>query len=520
MKIRLLNLIIFLVSSVLTGQTIFQKTYNGQVAFDFGKSVQQTTDGGFIITGQTSLGAGPSDMYLVKTNNEGTIQWAKSFGGLGNEYGNCVQQTSDGGFIIVGNTDTYVAGGAWDMYLVKTTSDGTLQWSKTFGGTAVEEGRSVQQTNDGGFIITGYTTSEGEGDICLIKTASDGALQWTRNYGYSFGSDYGEAVKQTNDGGYIITGFTSRESDNFDVYLVKTDSDGGLEWTKTFGDTLNDGGYDVQQTNDGGYIIAGSFEKSFPIDEGTQYYRDVYLIKTAPDGNLEWDKTFGNKNDAVGYSVQETNDGGYIVGGERGGAHLLKTTSDGTLQWSKTYGNQLGAQGKTAAQQTNDGGYIMTGTVINNETYDVYLIKTDSSGNSGCNETNPTTITSSGGMQNTGGIQGSGVAVTSTIATQTFNGGTATTLCLALGMDEFTDQQSVLISPNPFSTQTTLYTDKYFDDATLTVYNSFGQLVKQIKNISGNTLTLFRDNLSSGVYLIRLTQDNKTISVNKLVITD
>lgn len=508
MKIKLLNILIFLTSPILIGQTTFQKTYNGEVAFDFGKSVQQTTDGGFIITGETSLGAGPSDMYLVKTNSEGTIQWAKSFGGAGNESGYCVQQTSDGGFIIIGNTDTYVAGGAWDMYLVKTTSDGTLQWSKTFGGTAVEEGRSVQETNDGGFIITGYTTSLGGADVYLVKTASDGTLQWTRNYGYLLGTDFGQAVKQTNDGGFIITGFTTGESDNFDVYLVKTAFDGTLEWTKTFGDTLYDGGYDVQQTNDGGFIITGVYENSIPINGGLQFYRYVYLIKTASDGNLQWNKTYGNTTNAEGYSVQETNDGGYIIGGERSGAHLLKTTSDGTLQWSKTYGNLLGAQGKTAAQQTKDGGYIMTGAIINNGSFDVYLIKTDSMGNSGCNETNPTTIVGSGGAQNTGGVQRTGEAITSTIATQTFSGGTETTLCLTLGVNEVTEQQSVSIFPNPAQNFLIIQTQKIINE--ISVYNVLGEKVT-IPQVSTNTLDV--SNLAQGIYIIKvISDDDKTFS--------
>jgi hypothetical protein len=512
MKTRFLNIIIFLTTPILIGQTTFQKTYNGEVAFDFGRSVQQTTDGGFIVTGETSLGEGPSDMYLVKTNSEGTIQWAKSFGGAGNEYGYSVQQTSDGGFIVVGNTDTYVAGGPWDMYLVKTTSDGTLQWSKTFGGTGAEEGRSVQETTDGGFIITGYTTSLGAGDVYLVKTASDGTLQWTRNYGYLLGNDFGQAVKQTNDGGFIITGFTTRESDSFDVYLVKTAFDGTLEWTKTFGDALYDGGYDVQQTDDGGFIITGVYENSFPINGGTQLYRDVYLIKTDSNGTLQWNKTFGNTNDAVGYSVQETNDGGYIIGGERSGAHLLKTTSDGTLQWSKTYGNLNGATGKTAAQQTNDGGYIMTGAIINNGSFDVYLIKTDSMGNSGCNETNPTTIVGSGGIQNTGGVQRTGEAVTSTIATQSFSGGIATTLCLTLGVNEITEQQSVSIFPNPTQNILNILTQEIIEE--ISVYDLLG---KKMNFVQSGTNTIDISSFANGMYIIKVTVENDKIISAKFI---
>lgn len=519
MKNVLLILITFVILPTLKGQTTFQKTYDGSTTSDFGRYVQQTTDGGFIITGQTSLGTGPSDMYLVKTTSNGTIEWAKTFGGAGNEYGYCVQQTSDGGYIIVGNTDSYVNGGPWDIYLVKTTSNGTLQWSKTFGGTGIEEGKSVKEANDGGFIITGYTTSFGGGaDVYLIKTASDGTLQWSRTYGYLSGTDFGESVTQTNDGGYIITGSTSMDSSLYDVYLVKTTSDGTLEWTKTYGDTLNDRGNDIRQTNDGGYIITGQFGRSVEIDPGIAYYGDVYLIKTTSNGTIQWTKTFGNAVDATGYYVQQTNDGGYIICGERNGPYLIKVSSNGTLQWSKIYGNLLGANGKTSAQQTNDAGYIITGT-ITNATFDIYVVKTDSLGNSGCNETNPTTIVSSGGIQSTGGIQGAGGALPGTIATQSISGGIETTLCLTLGMNEITKQQSVSIYPNPFSTQTTLYTTNYFNNATLKIYNSLGELIKQINNIYGQTITISRENLASGVYFIQV-EDNKMIMNKKLIITD
>ena len=515
MKKTLIHLFIILVVQQSFAQT-FQKTYHGGTSFDFGRSVQQSIDGGYIITGETSLGAGPSDMYLIKTTYDGTIQWAKTFGGAGNEYGYCVQQTSDGGFIIIGNTDTYVGGGPWDMYLVKTTSDGTLQWSKIFGGTGIEEGRSVQETNDGGFIITGYTTSFGGGaDVYLVKTASDGTLQWTKTYGYLLGTDTGESVKQTNDGGYIITGFTSMESDQFDAYLIKTASDGTLEWTKTFGDTLDDRGYDVKQTNDGGFIITGTFGRIVSIGGGGFiYYGDVYLIKTASNGTLQWTKTFGNEIDyAVGYSIQQTNDGGYIIGGNRRGAHLLKTTSDGTLQWSKIYGNLLGADGKTAAQQTNDGRYIIIGTISNALTgFDVYLTKTDSSGNSGCNETNATTLISTGGMQNTGGVQGTGGAVTSNIATQTFSGGIETTLCLTLGVNEITEQQSVLISPNPVQNILNIQTLETIIE--VSIYELLGKKVI-VNQLSSNSIDV--SGLPKGMYFIKVTGENGKIFISKFI---
>jgi hypothetical protein len=519
MKTKFLLLTLVLISNLLKAQTTFQKTYDAGATSDFGKSVRQTTDGGFIITGMTSLGAGPSDMYLVKTDSYGALQWSKSFGGDGNEVGYCVRQTADGGFIVIGNTDTDVEGGPWDMYLVKTDSDGELEWSKTFGGPGIEEGRSVQETSDGGFIITGNTTGfDGESDVYLIKTTSDGTLEWTRTYGYALGTDMGESVKQTSDGGYIIAGYTSGESFDYDAYIVKTDSIGMVEWTKTFGDALDDKGYDIQQTTDGGFVMVGNFGREVVEDEWTWYFADVYLVKMAADGTMEWNKTYGNSTNAIGYHVEQMADGGYFICGERSGPYLLKTTSDGTLQWSKTYGPM--ADGKTSAQLATDGGFIITGTIINDETFDMYLINTDSTGNSGCNEIDAITLVNSGGGEGTGGEQGTGVGLSSNIETQTASNGIETTICSSGGTNEIPEQHlSVSIFPNPFSSHTILHTDYYFDDATLTVYNSFGQIVKEIKNISGHTVTVFGENLPEGMYFFQLSQDSEVISSQKVVIS-
>jgi len=528
MKIKLLIPILFLTFTVVQGQTTFQKTYGGPTG-DFGQSVQQTNDGGFIITGITELGAGPSDVYLVKTDSNGVLLWSKTFGGPGNESGYSVQQTNDGGFIITGNTDGFGAGGSWDVYLVKTDSNGVLQWSKTFGGTGSDEGYSVQQTNDGGFIIAGYTTSFGGGDVYLVKTFSDGTLQWTKTYGYSLPSnDMGKSVQQTIDGGFIITGLTSKDESAFDVYLVKTDSVGTLLWAKTFGDTLlDDIGNSVIQTTDGGFIITGTKTHTVTDSLGTYYYGDVYLIKTASDGTMLWTKTYGGTRADEGYSVQQTNDGGFIISGFTqsfgNGVYLMKTALDGTLQWSKTYAPApaVFANYGYSVQQTSDGGFIISGNTTNVATgFDVYLIKTNINGNSGCYETNPNTIEGSGGTQGTGGMQGTG-GVTSTPASQASSGGIETTLCTTTGINEIAEEDYLItIFPNPFSTQTTFHTGNLLKNAALTVYNLYGQQVKQIKNISGQTVTLFRDNLSSGLYFIQLTEDSKVITADKLIITD
>ena len=261
-------------------QDMFVKTFGGD-NYDFGYSVQQTTDGGYIITGTTlSFGNDDGDVWLIKTDSYGNEDWNNTFSGSGYS----VQQTTDGGYIITGNN------GSGDVLLIKTDTEGNEEWNRTFGGPDDDEGISVQQTTDGGYIITGYTESFGNGgsDVWLIKTDSEGNEEWNQTFGGS-GYDTGFSVQQITDGGYIITGFTfSFGNVNFIVWLIKTDTNGNEEWNQTLGGSSDDKGFSVQQTTDGGYIITGS-TKSF--GNGND---DVWLIKTNSEGNEEWNKTFND----------------------------------------------------------------------------------------------------------------------------------------------------------------------------------------------------------------------------------
>jgi hypothetical protein len=322
----------YLIKTDASGDTIWTGTYGGRLA-DYGYSVQQTTDGGYIIAGSTnSFGSGGTHAYLVKTNATGDTMWTKFYGGKNTCYVQAVRQTSDGGYIAAGNSTTSSDTFWGDVYLIKTNASGDTLWTKTYGGNSLDYANSVQQTTDGGYIVAGYTASFGAGgsDVYLIKTNADGDSLWTRTYGGAQG-DYASSVQQTSDSGYIIAGKTySFGAGSGDVWLIKTNAAGDTLWTKTYGGTENEGGYSVQQTKDGGYIVAG-YTNSFGAGE-----YDVYLIKTDAYGDTLWTKTYGGTGDDEGYSVRQTSDGGYILAGYTnsfgaGGAdgYLIKTDANG-----------------------------------------------------------------------------------------------------------------------------------------------------------------------------------------------
>ena len=266
------------------------------------------------VTGSTSsYGSGKYDVWLIKTDADGNELWSKTFGGLEDDRGNSVQQTSDGGYIVTGFTSSY-GSGKYDVWLIKTDADGNELWSKTFGGLEDDRGSSVQQTSDGGYINLGWTQSYGScwGNVWLIKTDTDGNELWNKTFGCSDFFDYGNSIQQTSDGGYIVTGdrtYVYAIPDS-DVWLIKTDADGNELWNKTFGGPISDNGRYVQQASDGGYIIAA---------QTTSYMSggyDVWLIKTDADGNKLWNNVIGGPDNDYGNSIQQTSDGGYIVTGD------------------------------------------------------------------------------------------------------------------------------------------------------------------------------------------------------------
>jgi|GEM_PF-2256066 len=336
--------------------------------------IQQTGDGGFIIGGRARVSHVPDetdeDYYIVKYSSEGKMEWSSNFGLVSEYYGRTeytdeflesLQQTSDGGYILVGVTD-YPDELSYQIYVVKVDEKGNEKWSKILGGRGdytkyQHHPYSVQETSDGGYIIAGYKYEWEVGySVYLIKIDKNGDEEWSK----TLGQGGAMCVQQTSDGGYIVAGYTG-QIDNFDIYVAKTDRGGDIHWVRTFGGKASEQAYSVQETSDGGYIVAG-YTWSFGVGD-----TDVYLIKIDINGNMEWSWTFGSEKMDWADLVKQTRDGGYIVVGtteERNGTerdgYVIKTDKNGRMEWGRAVGvpsvheNSM----RYLLSETSDGGYI------------------------------------------------------------------------------------------------------------------------------------------------------------------
>jgi hypothetical protein len=339
LTVALFGLLMFsFVIPVGASSTMWSQTYGG-ADWDSAEAVIQTSDGGYALAGRTkSFGSGGYKFWLVKTDSLGNVEWNKTYGN-GSAYS--IVQTSDGGYVIGGTK------------LVKTDSGGNVEWEKTYGSGIM----SMVQTSDGGYALAG-------GEFCLTKTDALGNMQWERNYGGPE-REAAASVIQTSDGGYALVGTTRPGAGEGDFLLVKTDSAGSMEWSKTYGSQDKDEGHAVVQTSDGGYALAGLMWNRSGGDAG--------LIKTDSVGNIQWKR---NYNGGSAWAMALTSDGCYIIACSK----LVKTDSEGNIQWNQPYGSAH------SVIQTSDGGYAMAGTsivIIDDAPAGSYawLIKTDPEGN-------------------------------------------------------------------------------------------------------------------------------------------
>jgi hypothetical protein len=369
----------------------FWGTFGGAGDED-GFSVQPTGDGGFIAAGFTnSSGAGGQDVFLVRTDAKGNAMpgWPRTVGGTGNEFGHAVQVAADGGFAVAGYTTAGAAGE--DAYLIRTDANGTVLsgWPKSYTARRNTRAMAIRQTADEGFIVTGSTDADGTPALYLLKTDLGGIAQsgWPKVFPADL-EQAGNSVRATVDGGFIVAGYTMPSAGDKDVYLLRTDAKGDTVpgWPKTFGGTGRDIGYSVEQTGDGGFIVAGISNSS-----GAGDY-DMFLLRTDNAGKAlpGWPRTFGGARADEAYCVRQTSDGGFIVAGttESFGAgdfdvFLARTDANGNPLpgWPKTYGSS-GADIGRSVQQTSDGGFIVTGFTDSEGAggADLFLLRLDADG--------------------------------------------------------------------------------------------------------------------------------------------
>ena len=399
----------------------WQKTFGG-VRVDVAQSIQPTAGGGYIVAGNTNsqdgdvtgYHAGPFGCYqncfsqticdyfpdglVIKLSSTGVIQWQKALGGTAAENLLSIQPTPDGGYITSGLTysnngdvNGYHGGNEADAWVVKLSSTGAIQWQKVLGGsTGCDFANEILFTPDGGYIIVGHTDSFdgdvtsiiGERDVWIVKLNSSGAIQWQKTIGGTE-SDYAYTFKSTPDGGYIAAGYTySNDGDvsgnhgDADAWVIKLNSTGEIQWQKALGGSNEEIARSVQLTTDGGYIVAGSTKSNNGDVSGNQGDADAWIVKLNSSGGIQWQKSLGGSNEEIARSIQLMTDGGYIITGSaksndgnvssnHGGQDtwIVRLSSSGTLLWQKSMGGTAN-DFANSIQLTTDGGYILAGQAI------------------------------------------------------------------------------------------------------------------------------------------------------------
>ena len=414
----------------------WQKSFGGSQS-DGAFSICQTTDGGYVVAGYTesndsdiAVFHGNQDYWILKLNNTGSIEWQKSLGGTDKDFSFSIQQTSDGGYIVAGQSisdDIDISGnhGQEDYWIVKLNSSGNIQWQKSLGGSNNDYAYSIIQTMSGGYIVAG-TTKSTDGDISfhhgtiaiqydywVVNLDSAGTILWEKTLGGG-SNDLAECVIQTTDSGFVIAGRSSSNDGEVtnhhgttqysDLWIVKLNNSGNLQWQKSLGGSLNDGAYSIQQTLDGGFIAGGTSTSSdgdVTLHYGSFVDNDIWIVKIDSVGNLIWEKTLGGTGTDWLHYIQQTNDGEYILAGYTGSDDgdlmglrgrgidydfwIVKLSNIGNMQWQKVMGGTKDDIAR-CVKQTNDNGFIVSGSssssngdlTKNNGKSDFWIVKLSS----------------------------------------------------------------------------------------------------------------------------------------------
>ncbi|MCU7552018.1 gliding motility-associated C-terminal domain-containing protein [Chitinophagaceae bacterium LB-8] len=389
---------------------------------DNARSIRPTRDGGYIAigtsmstNGDVSKNYGSIDFWVIKMDKNGSVQWQYSLGGSKSDMAYSVEQTSDNGYIIAGYSDSRNGllsynQGSTDFWLTKLDINGQLQWQRTFGGSSQDNAHSVIQTQDGGFVIAGSTRSN-DGDVSgnhgnfdgwVVKIDASGVPLWIKCYGGT-GIDEIQSIQQTSDGGYIMTGYTTSSNGDVsgqhgaeDLWVVKIDGRGNLLWQKALGGTGADTGESIRQTEDGGYIVAGTTKSNNGDVSGNHGDVDAWVVKLDPNGNLQWQKCYGGSGQDQATCISQTADKGFLIGaqtassnGDVSGNHggldywVVRTDGFGNIQWQQCFGGS-GSDMLASLEPTKDGWFVAIGsttsqdgdvTGIHGSSHDYWVVK-------------------------------------------------------------------------------------------------------------------------------------------------
>ena len=347
--------------------------------------MQQTSDGGYILSGVTySLGNGSGDMYLVRTDAAGAVQWTGTYGTINLEIGYAVRQTTDGGFAMCGMFNGF---GYDTLSLVRTDVNGNTVWVKHYPGSLGRDlGYALQQTSDGGFVVCG-SSGPSLDDVYVVRTDVNGNMVWSSTIDLG-GGEMALAVQQTADNGSVVlvqnSGFADPDGE---LYLLRLDQNGDTLWTHLYATAGADEARGLAITADGGFIIAGG---------NGDPSRDIQLIRADAQGIELWRRVHATVGDELAMDVQQLDDGGFIVAGRKENAltgdiemHLLRTDANGFMDWERSYLRGVYSEAQSL-DRTSDGGFILLGTTTDVfggfTNFDMYLVKTDGAGYSAIRE--------------------------------------------------------------------------------------------------------------------------------------
>ena len=337
-------------------------------------SVLQTADGGYVVAGETESidgdvrgNHGQLDFWIVKLDRSGKLAWKKCLGGTGDDTAYSIQQTADGGYVVAGETtsnDGNVNGnhGSYDYWVVLLDASGKIVWKRCLGGDGEDTAYSAQQTADGGYVVAGAAYSgsgnHGQQDCWVVKLNRSGRMEWQKCLGGSSWDGAG-SIQQTADGGFVVAGYTDSNDGDVsgshgkeDCWIVKLDPFGDLVWQRCLGGSSSDVAWSVKQTADGGYIIAGSTRSNDGDVRGNHGGEDFWLAKLNESGNLVWQRCLGGTGEDIAYSVRPTADGGYVVAGYTDSSNGDVSGKDGSGHWVV----KLGATGNMVWEMCLGGG--------------------------------------------------------------------------------------------------------------------------------------------------------------------